>query len=256
MAHTGTGEHVTVWCSNDYLGMSKHPEVMETMNEYPYPLSDGVGQSTSSTKEERGLSNEVEENYEQGNPTKSVNRQATQSKGSARNEQKKNLRNEGVSTKAAIEKYGAGAGGTRNIAGNAQLHLSLESELASLHKKEAALVFSSCFVANDATLSTLASKMPGCVFFSDASNHASMIQGIRNSRAKKHVFKHNNLQALEEQLQMYDLATPKIIAFESVYSMSGNIGHIKEIAALAKKYNAITFLDEVHAVGMYGETGA
>ncbi|KAJ3357713.1 mitochondrial 5-aminolevulinate synthase [Entophlyctis luteolus] len=189
MAHTGTGEHVTVWCSNDYLGMSKHPEVVHAM-------------------------------------------------------------------KSTIDKYGAGAGGTRNIAGNAQLHLSLERELASLHKKEAALVFSSCFVANDATLSTLASKMPGCVIFSDASNHASMIQGIRNSRAKKHVFKHNDLNALEEQLQMYDISVPKIIAFESVYSMSGYIGHIKEIAALAKKYNAITFLDEVHAVGMYGETGA
>ncbi|KAI9324920.1 pyridoxal phosphate-dependent transferase [Obelidium mucronatum] len=189
MAHTGTGEHVTVWCSNDYLGMSKHPEVVHAM-------------------------------------------------------------------KSTIDKYGAGAGGTRNIAGNAELHLSLERELASLHKKDAALVFSSCFVANDATLSTLASKMPGCVIFSDASNHASMIQGIRNSRAKKHVFKHNDLANLESQLQQYDLSVPKIIAFESVYSMSGNIGHIKEIGALAKKYNAITFLDEVHAVGMYGETGA
>ncbi|KAJ3404015.1 5-aminolevulinate synthase [Chytriomyces confervae] len=189
MAHTSTGEHVTVWCSNDYLGMSKHPEVVDAM-------------------------------------------------------------------KSTIDKYGAGAGGTRNIAGNAQLHLSLETELASLHKKDAALVFSSCFVANDATLSTLASKMPGCVLFSDASNHASMIQGIRNSRAAKHVFKHNNLAHLESLLKQYDLSTPKIIAFESVYSMSGYIGHIKEIAALAKKYNAITFLDEVHAVGMYGETGA
>ncbi|KAJ3137931.1 mitochondrial 5-aminolevulinate synthase [Physocladia obscura] len=188
MAHTGTGEHVTVWCSNDYLGMSKHPEVVEAM-------------------------------------------------------------------KITIDKYGAGAGGTRNIAGNAQLHLSLENELASLHKKEAALVFSSCFVANDATLSTLGSKMPGCVVFSDASNHASMILGIRNSRAPKHIFKHNDLKSLEEQLQKYDVAVPKIIAFESVYSMSGNIGHIKEIAALAKKYNAITYLDEVHAVGMYGENG-
>ncbi|KAJ3389543.1 mitochondrial 5-aminolevulinate synthase [Chytriomyces hyalinus] len=189
MAHTGTGEHVTVWCSNDYLGMSKHPEVVDAM-------------------------------------------------------------------KSTIDKYGAGAGGTRNIAGNAQLHLSLERELASLHNKDAALVFSSCFVANDATLSTLASKMPGCVLFSDSSNHASMIQGIRNSRAQKHVFKHNNLEHLESLLKQYDLSTPKIIAFESVYSMSGYIGHIKEIAALAKKYNAITFLDEVHAVGMYGETGA
>jgi 5-aminolevulinate synthase len=155
-----------------------------------------------------------------------------------------------------LNKYGAGAGGTRNIAGNAQLHLSLEKELASLHKKEAALVFSSCFVANDATLSTLASMMPGCVIFSDASNHASMIQGIRNSRAQKLIFKHNDLEHLESLLQKVPFETPKIIAFESVYSMCGSIGPIKEINALAKKYNAITFCDEVHAVGMYGNTGA
>ena len=115
--------------------------------------------------------------------------------------------------------YGAGAGGTRNIAGNAQLHLSLEEELADLHGKQAALVFSSCFVANDATISTLAGKLPGCVIFSDSSNHASMIQGIRNSRAKKHVFKHNDLKHLESLLQQYDLQTPKLIAYESVYSM-------------------------------------
>ncbi|KAJ1563070.1 mitochondrial 5-aminolevulinate synthase [Cladochytrium tenue] len=189
MAHTGTGEHVTVWCSNDYLGMSKHPLVTETM-------------------------------------------------------------------KLTIDKYGAGAGGTRNIAGNAQLHLSLEQELASLHGKDSALVFSSCFVANDATLATLASKMPGTVIFSDSSNHASMIQGIRNSRASKVIFRHNDVAHLESLLQQCDPAAPKIIAFESVYSMCGSIGPIKEIAALAKKYNALTFLDEVHAVGMYGKTGA
>jgi 5-aminolevulinate synthase len=165
--------------------------------------------------------------------------------------------------KATLDLYGAGAGGTRNIAGNAQLHLSLERELADLHDKPAALVFSSCFVANgiltfnkDATLSTLASKMPGCVIFSDASNHASMIQGIRNSRAKKMVFRHNDVEHLEELLSSVDISLPKIIAFESVYSMCGSIGPIAEIAALARKYNAITFLDEVHAVGMYGETGA
>lgn len=155
-----------------------------------------------------------------------------------------------------MDTYGAGAGGTRNIAGNAQLHLSLENELASLHKKPAALVFSSCFVANDATLSTLASKLPGCVIFSDSSNHASMIQGIRNSRAKKEIFRHNDVAHLETLLKKYDINTPKLIAYESVYSMCGSLGPIKEITALAKKYNAITFCDEVHAVGMYGKTGA
>jgi 5-aminolevulinate synthase len=189
MAHTGTGENVTVWCSNDYLGMSKHPKVITAM-------------------------------------------------------------------KDTLDIYGSGAGGTRNIAGNAQLHLTLENELAGLHQKEAALVFSSCFVANDATISTLASKLPGCVIFSDSSNHASMIQGIRNSRAKKHIFRHNDVDHLESLLQQYDLDTPKLIAYESVYSMCGSLGPIKEINALAKKYNAITFLDEVHAVGMYGKTGA
>ncbi|KAJ3098014.1 mitochondrial 5-aminolevulinate synthase [Phlyctochytrium planicorne] len=188
-AHIASGDHVTVWCANDYLGMSKHPLVVQSM-------------------------------------------------------------------KDTLDKYGAGAGGTRNIAGNAQLHLSLEHELAGLHKKPAALIFSSCFVANDATLSTLASKLPGCVIFSDSSNHASMIQGIRNSRAAKVIFRHNDVAHLESLLQQYDHTVPKIIAFESVYSMCGSIGPIKEIAALARKYNAITFLDEVHAVGMYGNTGA
>jgi 5-aminolevulinate synthase len=158
--------------------------------------------------------------------------------------------------RSALTMYGAGAGGTRNIAGNAALHLSLESELADLHKKPAALVFSSCYVANDATLSTLASKLPGCVIFSDASNHASMIQGIRHSGAKKMVYRHNDLAHLEELLQSVGPNVPKIIAFESVYSMSGTVGHIEETCKLAKKYGAITFLDEVHAVGMYGPRGA
>ncbi|KAJ2725825.1 mitochondrial 5-aminolevulinate synthase [Coemansia sp. Benny D115] len=158
--------------------------------------------------------------------------------------------------KTALDTYGAGAGGTRNIAGNSALHLRLESELAALHRKEAALVFSSCFVANDATISTLAGALPGCVIFSDKMNHASMIQGIRNSRAKKHVFNHNDLEHLEELLAQYPRSTPKMIAFESVYSMSGTVGRIPEICALAKKYGAITFLDEVHAVGMYGPHGA
>ncbi|KAJ1827242.1 mitochondrial 5-aminolevulinate synthase [Coemansia sp. RSA 2599] len=158
--------------------------------------------------------------------------------------------------KTALDTYGAGAGGTRNIAGNSALHLRLEAELARLHRKEAALVFSSCFVANDATISTLCSALPDCVIFSDKMNHASMIQGIRNSRARKHVFDHNNLEHLEQLLAQYPRSTPKMIAFESVYSMSGTVGRIPEICALARKYGAITFLDEVHAVGMYGPHGA
>ncbi|KAF7722934.1 mitochondrial 5-aminolevulinate synthase [Apophysomyces ossiformis] len=158
--------------------------------------------------------------------------------------------------KRTLDRYGAGAGGTRNIAGNADLHLRLESELADLHHKEGALVFSSCYVANDATLATLAGKLPGCVIFSDALNHASMIQGIRHSHAQKKIFRHNDMAHLEELLQSVDPSVPKIIAFESVYSMCGSIGPIREIVDLAKKYGAITFLDEVHAVGMYGPRGA
>jgi 5-aminolevulinate synthase len=155
-----------------------------------------------------------------------------------------------------LDQYGAGAGGTRNIAGNGQLHLQLEESLADLHGKENALLFSSCFVANDATLSTIASKLPGCVIFSDSLNHASMIQGIRHSHAKKQIFRHNDVAHLESLLASYPSTTPKLIAFESVYSMCGSIGPMREIAALAKKYGAITFLDEVHAVGMYGSRGA
>ncbi|KXS22315.1 tetrapyrrole biosynthesis, 5-aminolevulinic acid synthase [Gonapodya prolifera JEL478] len=189
VAHTGKGDFVNVWCSNDYLGMGRNLGVLDTM-------------------------------------------------------------------KKTIDTYGAGAGGTRNIAGNAQLHLSLESEIAALHQKEAGLVFSSCFVANDATLATLCGKLPGCVILSDAKNHASMIQGIRHSGAKKMVFRHNDLEHLEELLQSIPKDTPKLIAFESVYSMCGSIGPIKEICDLAEKYGAITFLDEVHAVGMYGKHGA
>ncbi|KAG2172315.1 hypothetical protein INT43_004857, partial [Umbelopsis isabellina] len=160
------------------------------------------------------------------------------------------------SMKRTLDRYGAGAGGTRNIAGNADLHLRLESELADLHHTEGALVFSSCYVANDATLATLAGKLPGCVIFSDSQNHASMIQGIRHSGAQKKIFRHNDLAHLEELLQSVDVSVPKIVAFESVYSMCGSIGPIKEICQLAKKYGAITFLDEVHAVGMYGPRGA
>ncbi|RKP08038.1 pyridoxal phosphate-dependent transferase [Thamnocephalis sphaerospora] len=189
-AHTANVEDkVTVWCSNDYLGMSKHPIVVDAM-------------------------------------------------------------------KQTLDRYGAGAGGTRNIAGNAALHLALEQELAKLHRKPAALLFSSCYVANDATLSTLASKLPGCIIYSDALNHASMIQGIRHSNARKRIFRHNDVAHLEEMLAQEPKSTPKIIAFESVYSMSGSIGPIHEICQLAKKYGAITFLDEVHAVGMYGPRGA
>jgi 5-aminolevulinate synthase len=125
------------------------------------------------------------------------------------------------------------------------MHLGLERELAALHRKPAALVFSSCYVANDATLSTLGAKLPGCVFFSDVMNHASMIQGIRHSGTKKVIFKHNDMQDLETKLQMYPKETPKIIAFESVYSMCGSIGPIKEICDLAEQYGALTFLDEV-----------
>ncbi|KAG7097176.1 mitochondrial 5-aminolevulinate synthase [Marasmius oreades] len=155
-----------------------------------------------------------------------------------------------------LDRYGHGAGGTRNIAGNGALHLGLEQELAHLHRKEAALVFSSCYVANDATLSTLGSKLPGCILFSDKMNHASMIQGMRHSGAKKVIFNHNDLEDLENKLKSYPKETPKIIAFESVYSMCGSIGPIKEICDLAEEYGALTFLDEVHAVGLYGPHGA
>lgn len=144
-----------------------------------------------------------------------------------------------------LDRYGHGAGGTRNIAGNGAMHLGLERELAALHRKEAGLVFSSCYVANDATLSTLGSKLPGCILFSDVMNHASMIQGMRHSGAKRVIFKHNDLEDLEAKLKQYPKETPKIIAFESVYSMCGSIGPIKEICDLAEQYGALTFLDEV-----------
>ncbi|KAB8232110.1 mitochondrial 5-aminolevulinate synthase [Aspergillus alliaceus] len=189
-AHTASAEErVTVWCSNDYLGMGRNPEVLASMHK-------------------------------------------------------------------TLDTYGAGAGGTRNISGHNQHAVALENTLAKLHGKEAALVFSSCFVANDATLATLGSKMPECVILSDSLNHASMIQGIRHSGAKKMVFKHNDLVDLETKLASLPLHAPKIIAFESVYSMCGSIAPIEKICDLADKYGAITFLDEVHAVGMYGPHGA
>lgn len=155
----------------------------------------------------------------------------------------------------ALEETGAGAGGTRNIAGNNRYHILLEEELASLHGKQAALLFTSGYISNEATLSTLAGFLPDCVVFSDALNHASMIQGIKHSGAEKHIFRHNDIEHLEELLQTVDINTPKIIAFESVYSMDGDIAPIGAICDLAEKYNAITYLDEVHAVGMYGDHG-
>ncbi|KAJ1335128.1 5-aminolevulinate synthase [Microdochium nivale] len=182
-------ERVTVWCSNDYLGMGRNKEVLTAMHE-------------------------------------------------------------------TLEEYGSGAGGTRNISGHNKHAVELEDTLAKLHAKEAALVFSSCYVANDATLATLGSKLPDCVILSDSLNHASMIQGIRHSGTKKVVFKHNDLADLEAKLAALPVHVPKIIAFESVYSMCGSIGPIEEICDLAEKYGALTFLDEVHAVGMYGPKGA
>ena len=179
---------VTVWCSNDYLGMSQNDIVIESMIE-------------------------------------------------------------------AVKKVGAGSGGTRNISGTNHYHVLLERELCYLHQKEAALLFYSGYLANQATLSTLGKKLPDCVFFSDEKNHASMIQGMRNSGAKKIIFEHNNINDLENKLKI-NKSKSKVIVFESVYSMDGNFSPIKEICDLAEKYNALTFLDEVHAVGIYGKRGA
>lgn len=149
-----------------------------------------------------------------------------------------------------------GAGGTRNISGNSYYHVALERELAQLHGKDSALVFSSCYVANDATLSTLGKMLPGCVVFSDAGNHNSMIVGIRHGGCKKEIFRHNDPEHLDSLLSRYDPEVPKLVAFESVYSMSGSIAPIWEICEVARRHNALTFIDEVHAVGLYGETGA
>jgi 5-aminolevulinate synthase len=157
--------------------------------------------------------------------------------------------------KAAVDRSGAGSGGTRNISGTNHFHIELERELADLHGKESALLFTSGFVSNEATLSTLARLLPGCIFFSDELNHASMIEGMRHSGAEKRIYRHNDMAHLEELLNGAPAKAPKIICFESVYSMEGDFGQIGKICDLADKFGAMTYLDEVHGVGLYGPRG-
>lgn len=167
--------------------------------------------------------------------------------------QNKELQNEMLN---AVEKYGVGAGGTRNISGNSHALVNLEKTIADLHQKEAALVFSSGYVANQSAISVLAKILDDLVIFSDECNHASIIEGIKSAKREKIIFKHNDMTDLEDKLKKYPKSKSKIIIFESIYSMSGNIGKIAEIVKLAKKYNALTYIDEVHAVGLYGEDGS
>jgi 5-aminolevulinate synthase len=156
----------------------------------------------------------------------------------------------------AIDRVGTGAGGTRNISGNTRDHVLLERELADLHGKEAALVFATGYVTNEAALSTLAGMIPGCIVYSDALNHASMIAGIRHSTAEKRIFRHNDVEDLERLMAADDPSRPKLVCFESVYSMDADVGRIEAICDVVERYGAMTYLDEVHAVGLYGERGA